>query len=214
MHEVWRAMGAGRCPHDTASQPYGQGIPDYPAGSCLLCVRKEAKGRLPETELARRRGHRGVTMGCWAPGLYRMNRSYDRQEVTAMTRLRQCPVAVQQWHLEWWSTGVRGEQARPQTSWWCPWPASLVSLMLLPTLICMAGCGPLALPVPTSWPVFPPSSHSPTPSGPLAAVPPSTLPLDGRWRQPAPKFPLHLWLAKPTLSSRANTVSHIHCNAR
>jgi transposase len=32
--------------------------------------------------------------------------------------------------------------------------------------------------------------------------------------QPSPKFPLHLWLAKPTLSSRANTVSHIRYNAR
>lgn len=121
-------------------------------------------------------------MGCWAPSLYQMNRSYDRQDMTSMTRLRQCPVTVQPSHRERWSTGVKGKQARPQTSKWGPWPASLASLMVLAMLICMAGCGPLALPVPIPWTVFPPPSHSPAPSGPLAAVPPSTLPLGGMWR--------------------------------
>jgi hypothetical protein len=120
-------------------------------------------------------------MCCSALSLSQMNRSHDRQDATAMRRL-QCPVTVHPLHLKRRSTGVRGEQARPQTSRWCPLPASLASLIVLATLICMAGCGAFALPVPTSWPVFPPSSHSPAPSGPLAAVPPSTLPLDEMWR--------------------------------
>jgi hypothetical protein len=32
--------------------------------------------------------------------------------------------------------------------------------------------------------------------------------------QPSPKFPLHLWLAKPTLSRSASTVASIRYNAR
>jgi hypothetical protein len=72
-----------------------------------------------------------------------------------------------------WSR-VHQEQALAGPPLWPAWVAAVTLAMGLAILISMAGGGPLAPPVTTPGAVPPPSSHLPTRSAPLVAVPPST----------------------------------------